>query len=96
MKFEWDQDKADANRTKHGVSFEDAIKVFDDDDAALELYDEEHSDDEDRFITIGPIQSGLVLVVWTERQDDVVRVISARWATSNEQALYQRKMEEYR
>ena len=96
MKFEWDPDKANANQKKHGISFKDAIKVFDDDDAALELYDEDHSDCEDRFITIGPIRNGLVIVVWTERLDDVIRVISARWVTLNEQQLYRNYMEQNR
>jgi uncharacterized protein len=43
---------------------------------------------EERFIAIGPIRRGLVMVVWTERDGSVVRIISARWATRNEQALF--------
>jgi uncharacterized DUF497 family protein len=54
----------------------------------LERFDEDHSDDEDRFIAIGPIRRGLVMVVWTERDGDVVRIISARWALRSEQALF--------
>jgi uncharacterized protein len=54
----------------------------------LEIFDDAHSDDEDRFISIGPIRRGLVLVVWTERDDNRVRIISARWATRHEQALF--------
>ncbi len=54
----------------------------------LERFDDRHSDDEDRFIAIGPIRRGLVMVVWTERDGDVVRIISARWATRREQALF--------
>jgi hypothetical protein len=54
----------------------------------LELFDSEHSDDEERFIAIGPIRRGLVLVVWTERVEDTIRIISARWATDRERALY--------
>jgi uncharacterized DUF497 family protein len=42
------------------------------------------SDSEDRFISIGPIRRGLVMVVWTERLDDVIRIISARWTTKHE------------
>jgi len=63
MKFEWDPEKNRANQSKHGVSFEDAVRVFDADEEALELFDEGHSDFEDRFITIGPIEDGLALVV---------------------------------
>lgn len=92
MRFEWDLNKAETNRRKHGVSFEEAVEVFEN-DAALEIFDEAHSDFEDRFITIGPVSDGLVLVVWTEREADIVRVISARWATHRERSLYRREME---
>ena len=54
----------------------------------LEVYDVAHSAVEDRFKSIGPIRRGLVLVVWTERTDDLVRIISAWWATNAEQQLY--------
>jgi hypothetical protein len=54
----------------------------------LEIFDEHHSDAEDRFIAIGPIERGLVLVVWTERDGDTIRIISARWATARERRLY--------
>jgi putative transcriptional regulator len=53
----------------------------------LELYDGEHSQLEERFIAIGPIRRGLVLVVYTERSEETVRIISARWATKDERAL---------
>ncbi len=92
MVFDWDPLKNSANQKKHGLAFEDAIGVFEGEDEALELFDEWHSDDEDRFITIGPIRSGLAMVVWTERPDDVVRVISARWATPRERRLYERQI----
>ncbi len=62
VKFEWDSQKNDINSKKRGVSFEDAVRVFDAEDDPLELSDDLHSDFEERFITIGPIQSGLVLV----------------------------------
>ena len=60
----------------------------------LELFDEAHSDEEDRFIAIGPISRGLVLVVWTEREEDVIRIISARWATRSERCRYNSYMEQ--
>jgi uncharacterized DUF497 family protein len=60
----------------------------------LELFDEHHSEDEDRFIAIGPIKRGLVLVAWTERDEDVVRIISARWATKGETGLYRSYLED--
>ena len=54
----------------------------------------EHSELEERFIAIGPIRRGLVLVVYTERNEDTVRIISARWATKDERALFLEYMEE--
>ena len=88
VRFEWDEAKNVANQQKHGVSFEEASKVFADDVDRLELFDEDHSNLEERFISIGPVHRGLVLVVWTERDEDLVRVISARWATKAEEGMY--------
>ncbi|MBT9557749.1 MAG: BrnT family toxin [Myxococcales bacterium] len=73
---------------------EEAVRVFDDGREALELFDEQHSSFEERFITIGPIHSGLVLVVWTERVEDVIRLVSARFASPAEQRLYRRHVEQ--
>ncbi|MCA9322737.1 MAG: BrnT family toxin [Planctomycetes bacterium] len=94
MIFEWDADKDALNREKHGVSFEEAQEVFAPSVPALEVFDERHSVTEDRFITIGPIRRGLVLVVWTEQVEDVVRIISARWATKREAARYRLEFED--
>ena len=96
MKFEWDPKKNRADQGKHGLGFEDAVRVFDADGEALELSDDRHSDDEERFITIGPIHGGLVLVAWTEMVDDIIRVISARWATPSERRLHHRHMDHRR
>lgn len=93
MKFAWDEAKNLANQRNHRVSFEEAAELFRSGADYLEIFDEEHSIAEDRFIAIGPIRRGLVLVVWTERDEDVVRIISARWATKVEQALYQSYVE---
>ena len=93
MRFEWDPDKAARNEREHGVSFEEAKELFDADATVLEVYDAEHSDAEDRYKSIGPIQRGLVLVVWTERFDDSIRIISAWWATKPEQELYREFVE---
>jgi len=60
------------------------------------VYDVEHSVTEDRFKSIGPIRRGLVLVVWTERTDDLVRIISAWWATKTEEELYAEYLESLR
>jgi len=93
VRFEWDDAKNAANQTKHGVSFAEAQGLFTSGEDYLEIFDEDHSDSEDRFIAIGPITRGLVLVVWTEREEDVVRIISARWATKDERAKYVAHME---
>ena len=88
VKVTWGRAKNLANQKKHGVSFDEARELFVSGVDYLELPDDAHSEDEDRFIAIGPIQRGLVLVVWTERDEDVVRIISARWATKFEQKLF--------
>jgi uncharacterized protein len=84
----WDDAKNLANQRKHGISFEEASDLFLSGVDYLEIFDEEHSTIEERFIAIGPIRRGLVLVIWTERDEEIIRIISARWATTREQALY--------
>ena len=79
---------------KHGVRFEEAQQIFVSGVDYLEIFDEIHSDFEDRFIAIGPITRGLVLVVWTDRDEEVIRIISARWATERERSLYHAYLEE--
>jgi len=93
MHFEWDPEKAKRNATLHGVTFDEAKEVFETDLPVLEVFDVEHSDEEDRFKTIGPIERGIVLVVWAERADDLVRIISAWWATKAEQQMYKEYVE---
>ena len=88
MRVTWDRAKNRSNKKKHGISFEEASELFRSGVDYLEIFDDAHSDDEDRFIAIGPIRRGLVLVVWTERDEDVVRIISARWATRSEQSIF--------
>ena len=88
MRVTWDERKSVANQKKHGVSFAEARELLVSNVDYLEIFDEDHSDLEDRFIAIGPIRRGLVLVVWTERDEDVVRIIGARWATRHEQRLF--------
>ena len=86
MGVTWDPAKNAANRRTHGISFEEASELFTSGVDYLELFDAAHSETEDRFIAIGPIQRGLVLVVLTEQDEDTIRIISARWATKREQA----------
>lgn len=89
----WDDAKNLENQRKHGLSFEEASELFATESDYLEIFDEAHSDTEDRFIAIGPILRGLILIVWTARDDDTLRLISARWATDREQSLYHSYMD---
>ena len=94
VRFEWDPKKERQNIAKHGVSFREAKALFTSKVDFLEIYDAEHSDMEERFIAIGPLRRGLVLVVFTERSEDTIRIISARWASKIERALYAERMED--
>lgn len=87
-KFVWDSQKAQANLSKHGIRFEEASTVLAD-PVRIVLLDEEHSVDEQRFITIGYSQSNrLLLVAYVERAGKT-RIISARKATPNERRFYE-------
>lgn len=89
IRFEWDKTKAESNAKKHGISFDEAVTVFDDPLAYI-FYDEEHSEEEAREIIIGySKQSRLLLICFIERVADVVRFISARRATPTEQKDYE-------
>lgn len=90
--FDWDPVKARQNLQKHGVSFERAAKVFLD-PFAISIFDDKHSEDEDRWVTIGAEASEVLLVVvHTFRNFDAelsfVRIISARKATREEAQQY--------
>lgn len=90
--FEWDPQKARSNMQKHGVSFEAATTVFTD-PLHLSIFDEDHSDEEDRWVTLGISSLGpLVVVVHTYNSLDenrvVVRIISCRRATKTEAEYY--------
>jgi uncharacterized protein len=72
MKFEWDQNKAAQNFSKHEVSFKEAQTVFD---------DPHHSDDEENYLIVGQSNQGRLLIVsYTERKDSI-RIISTREVT---------------
>ena len=89
ISFIWDEKKAKENLEKHKISFEEAQTVFSDPNARM-VFDTEHSTDEERFILLG-ISSGLRLLVVCHcyREDDmVIRIVSARKATKNEQKQY--------
>ena len=89
LRFEWDPAKARLNHRKHGIAFEEAQTVFADDDAVL-VSDPAHSSSEDRFYLLGlSARLRVLVVVHCYRVDDeIVRLISARKATSSERAQY--------
>lgn len=86
--FEWDDAKAKSNLRKHGVSFEDAVTVFDD-PIAITLDDPDHSEDERRFLTMGSSKDGHLLVVCHRDRPDRIRLISARKANRRERRYYE-------
>lgn len=88
MKFEWDDNKEQKNIAKHGLDFSTAVLVFGDENR-IEMYDEAHSETEDRYITIGAINGVVTVlyVVYTERSE-AIRIISARCATWREKEVY--------
>ncbi|MCC5851109.1 MAG: BrnT family toxin [Verrucomicrobia bacterium] len=91
LHFAWDPSKNETNRQKHGVRFEEAQTVFFD-DAAMEFFDSDHSDDEDRFLLLGQSFKLRTLMVCHcfRETDQVIRLISARKATAKERKTYQR------
>ncbi len=90
LRFDWDERKNRANRTKHGIWFEEAQSVFDDPRARL-FHDPEHSEEEERFILLGMSFAARVLIVvhCYREQEQVVRIISARKATRKEAGFYE-------
>lgn len=85
LKFEWDEDKNQLNLKKHGIDFQTAMLVFND-LQRIEIYDMEHSINEDRYNTIGMVNN-ILFVVYTERKENI-RLISARLATKTERSIY--------
>ena len=90
--FEWDRTKAVLNRRKHGISFEEAQTVFYDENA-IQFFDPDHSEREDRFIMLGmSFKLRLLVVCHCVRETrSVIRIISARRATRHEAKQYRRE-----
>lgn len=80
MQFEWNKEKAKTNRRKHKVSFDEALTVF---------YDPNHSDNEERLITIGYSSNSSLLVVSHTEKGKLIRIISARTATVHERKRHE-------
>jgi len=90
INFEWDEDKAFANMKKHGVSFDEAVSIFND-RLSLTIFDAEHSIGEERFIDIGlSNKDRVIVVVYTERENNI-RIISSRKAIKKEIKFYESK-----
>ncbi|NKQ41636.1 MAG: BrnT family toxin [Sulfurovum sp.] len=92
--FEWDMTKAKLNLQKHKISFETASSIFRD-EKAISLSDEEHSEDEERWLTIGldEVTRTLVVIhtfVTIDRDNCTIRIMSARKATKNEVKIYEK------
>lgn len=89
LRFVWDEKKNRANQKKHGVSFEEAQTVFFDENA-IEFFDPDHSEEEDRFLLLGlSFRLRLLVVCHCYRESHgIIRIISAREATRTEGAQY--------
>jgi uncharacterized protein len=88
MRFEWDRAKAEANRRKHRVTFDEAATVFFD-PLSVTIPDPDHSRDEHRFVSMGISSSDRLLVVSHTEQGAVLRLISARPASAVERKRYE-------
>ena len=86
-RFEWDPRKAQRNRVKHRVSFDEAATIFGD-LRGLMIHDPDHSLSEDRFITVGRSSRNRILTVAHTDRGDTIRIISARRATAKEREQY--------
>jgi uncharacterized DUF497 family protein len=90
MNFEWDPRKAISNHRKHGISFGEAVTIFND-ELSITVSDPDHSKVEDRYITIGWSNRGRLIMVSHTDRNDRVRIISARELTQAERKAYEEK-----
>ena len=87
MNVEWHDAKAEANLRKHGVSFEEAVSVLHD-PLSRTVFDHQHSQTEDRFLTLGMSDRGRLVIVWHTDRDDAIRIIGARKPNKHETGGY--------
>lgn len=94
MKFEWDANKDFANQKKHGLSFSEAIEIFED-PLHVSILDKRYSYFEERWITVGMTKGQSIIVAvnlyFDDEGEEVIRIISAREATNNEREKYEGK-----
>ena len=88
IRFVWDKAKATENLRKHGVSFDEASTVFADENARLK-HDPDHSQEKDRFVLLGiSAKLRMLIVCHVYREEQIIRLISARKAARNEHKQY--------
>ncbi len=87
MRFEWDEQKNEANVRKHGFDFADAWEIFE--APMLASPDTREDYDEDRWIGIGFLKERIVVIVFTERDNDAIRIISLRKALKHERLKFE-------
>jgi uncharacterized DUF497 family protein len=92
MTFDWDEDKRLANARKHGIDFVDAVTIFEGDTVTIE--DDRFDYGEVRWTTLGLYEGRVIVVVHTEREKGVIRIISARKATKHEAKSYFKQITE--
>jgi len=88
MEFEWNSKKADANKRKHRVTFQEGTTVFGD-PLAITFADPDHSEDEERYITFGMSLQRRLLIVSHASRGNKIRIISARLMTHKERKIYE-------
>ena len=88
MEFEWDQEKAQANLKKQGVSFHEAATVFGD-PLAVTFLDPDHAGEEERFLTFGRSRFDRLFVVSHTDRQGKTRIIGARTITAKEKKIYE-------
>ena len=92
MKFEWDEPKRKLNLKNHGIDFEDITSIFD--APMLTALDSREDYGEDRWVGIGIVRNIVLVIVFTERGHDKIRIISARKATKNERQAFDKEIKD--
>jgi uncharacterized protein len=90
MKFTWDEEKNAINRRKHGVDFCDVSPIFD--KPMVTFLDQRKEYGEDRWVGIGWLRDILAVIVFTEPDDETIRIISARKAKRHETHIYKQEI----
>ena len=88
MQFEWDENKAKQNLSKHGVSFEEAETIFYD-PLYIDFYDPDHSENEERYLIVGQSNQRRILILSYTERGNKIRLISAREVTPQERKAYE-------